>query len=539
MSRRWFSSSVLALALIAAMAAAVVDLARQAPLNVLIVTMESTRASDFTAENLPKTFAAAETGLRFTSHRTISAWTAPNIIALLGGVSPYAQGVHARDQALPADSRLPLEDLAKAGWRVAGLQSFMAVGVFDHLGVGFEPGKNLLPWLAALARAQRPFVLWHHYLETHLPYAPPESHRPVLDGLIARTDAAARARIEAVMTQPVIPASSVAFKPSDRAAIRALYLGNLRAFDDWFGNLWSFLERAGLLENTVVVLTADHGEELLERGHVGHASTTRAGHLYEEIVRVPLVLWAPKRLGIAVGVVERETHHPDIAATVMRLLGKTPSRPIDGRDLFAEGERAWDGMSSRAGYAEPDPARVTQFVYARKEGRWKLHIDMAGDAVTRRALYDLDADSGERTDVSAREVARAQRMEAAILAKRAIMRPPSMAQTHAAIPVERPIWIFPRQGAVLGYDDFGGRIRLEWRGVPDGAYVIAYEAGTGAQALSGELSVTGAVKDFGKIERAYWNRFIVPYRNFRVRVGVAGRPDLWSEWLELEAQAAP
>ena len=60
--------------------------------------------------------------------------------------------------------------------------------------------------------------------------------------------------------------------------------------------------------------------------------------------------------------------------------------------------------------------------------------------------------------------------------------------------------------------------------------------GTGAGALRGELQVRGARKDFGTIDRSYWNTWIVRYRMFRVRVRAAGPGTEWSPWLDLEAR---
>ena len=537
MSRRWLSSSAFALVFLAALAWWAWDDLRPKRLNVLVLTVESTRAADVTPENLPHVFQAAEGALRFENHRAVSAWTAPNILAILTGLSSFAQGVHARDQALPEGGHQPLDDLARAGWRVAGLQSFMLTSVFDNMGMAFEPGANLVPWLARARREGRPFLLWHHYLETHLPYAPAAPFAPDWRALMPPDDTGAVARIETVRTEAVIPAGTVAFKPSDRAAIRALYLGNLRAFDAWFAELWRFLDHSGLRANTIVVLTADHGEEHLERGLVGHASTTRDGHLHEEIVRLPLFVWLPPSLGIKAESFRHETRHTDILPSVLHWLGRGAA-PL-GFGLFATEARAWSAVSSRAGFAEPDPANISAFVFARKEGDWKFHLHMEGERVVRRALFDLATDPGERVNLVSREGERARRMEAAILAERGAMQPPRMTEARAERVAERPTWFFPAASGPLDYAAFDGRVRLEWTGHPKGAYVLQYEAGEGARMLAGELRVVGTAKDFGRVERDYWNTFIVPYRVFRVRVGPEGRADLWSPWLDLQARPAP
>ncbi len=521
------------------MVLAIGELATARRLNVIVLTVESTRASDFTEANFPRIFAAARDGTRFANHRAVSAWTGPNIIAVLSGLSPFAQGVHARDQSLPQGVVTPLTEMAKDGWRVAALQPFMEVSVFAHLGYSVGYGRDLKGWLAAQVRNRQPFVLWYHYLPTHLPYAPSPEHMPDWRALLPPGDAAAEKRVEAVMTEPVIPSGSIAFQATDRPAIRALYLGNLRGFDDWFASFWEFFNQSGLRDDTILVLTADHGDEQLDHGELGHASTNRHGHMPEEIVHVPLVIWLPPRLmsRMAPGVREDETWHSDIMPTLSDLLARRSSVAFDGRSFLTplSKDRAWSAVTSGAGYAEHDPNHIRRYVFARKEGPWKLQLETIDGVVTKRELYDLAQDPGELRNRVADEPERAASMEAALLAERAAMRPPSPVQAgKAAVSAERPAWVYPVGRTAMGYDDFGGKFRLEWTGAADQAYVIQYEVGEGWKAFSGEMQVTGTSKDFGAVERAYWDRWVVPYGRVRARVAPAGRNDLWSPWLDIQ-----
>jgi arylsulfatase A-like enzyme len=539
MSRRWFSISLAVTAFTIALLLALGEVANSRRLNILVLTVESTRASDFTEANFPQIFSAARSATRFSNHRAEAAWTAPNIIAVLAGLSPFAQGIHARDQTLPDDITAPLSELASDGWRVAGLQSFMAISVFDRLGLSVELGRDLRGWLAARIRNRQAFVLWYHYLPTHLPYAPSPEHMPDWRALLPRNDVDARRRIEAVMTEPVIPSGSILFQPSDRPAIRALYLANLKGFDDWFGSFWTFFNRSGLRDNTILVLTADHGDEQLDHGELGHASTNRHGHMPEEIVHVPLVIWVPPRLQTRLqpGLREDESWHTDIMPTLFALLDRTPKKMFSGRSLLTPGAgtRAWNGVTSGAGYAEPDPGHIRRFVFARKEGPWKLQLEIVDGAVTRRELYKLSDDPGETHNRIADEPKRAAEMEHALLAERAAMRPPSLARAvNTSVSAERPALVYPIGQPVMGYDDFGGHFRLEWTGAPDQSYVVQYEAGEGWKAFSGQMEVKGTVKDFGVVDRAYWDRWVVPYGRVRVRVRPAGRNDLWSQWLDIQ-----
>ena len=135
MKRPWFLAGVLALALPIAVGLWLRSGSRPESLNIILLTIESWRAATANRERMPNLFHAAAEGSQYVNHRAISAWTAPNIIAVLTGLSPFEQGVHARVQSVDAARKVFLEDLAARGWRVAGLQSFMTIDVFRNLGL--------------------------------------------------------------------------------------------------------------------------------------------------------------------------------------------------------------------------------------------------------------------------------------------------------------------------------------------------------------------------------------------------------------------
>ncbi len=540
MRSRWISISTAAAAFVALAGIAVEGLRAPPKPNVIILTVESARAEVMSPEVMPNVWRIARQGIRFTQHRAVSGWTAPNAISLLTGISPFVHGIQSRDQHVPADWDMPLEDLARDGWRVAGLQPFMQIPGFQELGLAVEPGADLFGFLAREARAREKFVLWYHYLDTHLPYAPPPPFRPDLVKLVPPGDAAALARVEKVTNLPAIPAGSVAFDAAtDRKAIHALYLSDFRAFDAWFARFWTFLERSGLRDNTMVILTTDHGEELLERGNVGHASTSHAGQLHEEIVHVPLIVWLPRSDPDAdwPRVMPAMTDHLDIIPTIFAALGETPPRPFAGRDLLdVPAHRVWRAVTSGAGFAEPDPYHVSRFVYSELDWPWKLHLVQVDGADAGTALYDLASDPAETHDVAAANPAIVARLKADLRPSVVAMRHPAPPTLEVAgAPTATPHWVFPPASGAYRYDDLNGQFRLQWTGRKDETYRIQYEAGSGLLSLAGAFDVTGTLRDFGTISRDYWDTWLVPYGTFRLRVGLPGRDDRWSRWIELRA----
>jgi len=538
MSSRSLSLSLGTGLLALAFAGALVEVLAPRPLNVVLLTVESLRADAVSPEKTPHLWRIVQQGTRFRRHRAVSAWTGANAVSLLTGLSPAEHAVHTRGQSVAPAWRTPLETLAAGGRAVAGLQPFMEIDVFADLGLAVSPGVSWRRWLAERAAAGEPFVLWYHYLETHLPYAPSPPFAVDWRRLVPDDDPSAAGRIAAVMKEPAIPAGSIDFRPGDAAAIKALYAAGVAEFDAWFAAFWRFLEETGLRRNTVVVLTADHGEELLERGNVGHASTTRAGHLHEEIVRLPLVIWLPpgdRRLPS--GARDRATDHLDIMPTVLGLLDEAQSLRLEGLSVLEPGARSeWFAMSTRAGYAEPEPESPTGFVFAASDGRWKLHLEERAGKEVAVELYDLDEDPEERRDRSHAAPEIVARLRSLIARKLAEARMPG--EPPAAEPVVSgppPEWVFPPRGGAYRYDDVAGRFCLVWSGPENAAYVIQYEVGEGLLGFDGSMEVAGPVKDFGTIDRRYWNTWIVPYSPYRVRVGYAGDDPKWSPWLELEA----
>jgi arylsulfatase A-like enzyme len=370
-------------------------------------------------------------------------------------------------------------------------------------------------------------VLWHHYLNTHLPYAPSEEFRGPYRELAEELDSPARARLDVVQTASTIPTGTVAFEHDDIPAVRALYLCGVAEFDAWFGTFWDFFNRSGLRDTTILVVTADHGEEIFERGNVGHASTTRAGHLHEEILRIPLFIWWPARN--EGNIVEGATDHTDIVPLLRNKLG-LPSQQ-EARD-----EDSYFAATSLSGYTETNPKKPSGFETALIEDGWKLRLRQLRDGPVTPHLYDLDADPDERNDLAQAEPERVAAMSQTLLPKLLSLwqSPTSNQFSSAKVDIARPEWTTPNTSRTVRYADIADGARLQWTGDPSGQYVVEYRAGHGPFALDGVLDVAGTTKDFGTVGKFYWRTWVVPYRRIRLRVMPAGHADLASEWIELK-----
>ena len=447
------------------------------PVNVILLTVESLRADRFTEDLAPNFFAAARHATAFKNHRSIAAWTGPNIIALLTGITPFEQGVHSRGQSIAMERDVSLERLARAGWKIGSIQAFAKTENFRNLGMPVSAGETFEGWIARRKLAGAPFFFWHHYLDTHLPYDPP--HQFIAqDVSFPHEGDAAYERIQAVRRRPAVRADSVYFNAADRPYIDALYEGGIRQFDAWFQQFWRFFNTTGLRDDTILIVTADHGEELLERNNVGHASTSTAGTLFEEVVRIPLFIWWPKRMGRIEGVVrEAPSDHLDVMPTVLDLLGDPYRLSLPGKSLLRKRETyQWIALTSRAGFAEADPDHIRNFVAATVQANWKLVAQADGRSLVAAQLYDLSTDPAETTNQAEARPEILMRLLPPLLKRLSTFTLPKSAEDRTdgrspAIGVA-PQWVFPARSRVVSWDDLQGRNFLQWSGSSAKSYVL-------------------------------------------------------------------
>ena len=164
---------------------------------------------------------------------------------------------------------------------------------------------------------------------------------------------------------------------------RVLYADSLAYADSQIARLIGHLKASGSWEETILVVSADHGEAFFEHGLAAHANG-----VFEEVVKVPLFIRAP---GLVPGLESRPAELLDVAPTLLGLLGLPPHPSHQGRDLLGR-----DPVSEpRSRHLISDTPWKTQLGILR--GRHKLIFD--GDA-GRFALYDLGEDPGESRDVS-------------------------------------------------------------------------------------------------------------------------------------------
>jgi arylsulfatase A-like enzyme len=340
-------------------------------LSVLLLTIDALRADRTTSDAMPALFALAKLSSTFTRAYSPTGLTLTSMSALLSA-RPVADMV---DNALTdGDMQAPFtlaSSFKAAGWRTAAFNSFgdlhpiMRRG-FDSIndewmdayagsGEAMLTSRTLAREALSFASASdAPFFAWVHFSDVHSPYK--FDH-----------DEHGRARTE-----------------DESYDLDVAYVGKALA------SLFGAMADRKLFERTIVVVSADHGEELMARGREAHGA-----NLFEECTHVPLVVWIP---GCAPRVVEKPVGTTQIGPTLGALAGV----PIPGWGLFdprplpvvTEATVGYDIQYKRAVVGE----------------RYKLIVDVANGG---RMLFDLTADPGEAANIYGSNAAAAAEMESA------------------------------------------------------------------------------------------------------------------------------
>jgi arylsulfatase A-like enzyme len=389
--------------------------------NVLVLLVDTLRADHLgpwgaSPSPSPHLDALAPKGVVFERAIAQAPWTLPSVATLFTGLYPRWHGVVGRswrhgtppgtkpdaDWAFLSDVLPTIATTAnRAGISTIGVSANPLVSRENNLAHGFETFVELrprkggeegwaradevnAPFLAWVDRNQgRRFFAWLQYMETHDPYEPaPGTRPPDPPGLNPEVRAGlVRNLAEAIRKGERPPLTDVELR-----YLRALYDGAITAWDVALDRLLAGLQARGILDHTVVIITADHGEEFQEHGLLGHRK-----QLFDESIHVPLMIVGP---GIAPERRADQVQGIDLFPTVAARLGVPPPSGLPGHDVLAadvpRDRRAWSETRYGAGPGGDD----IELDSLRSPGRkliWAPTIDG-------KQLYELPADPGEHTN---------------------------------------------------------------------------------------------------------------------------------------------
>ncbi len=514
----------------------------------------------------------AREGASFSQAYSSSGWTTPGLLAVLTGLDALGHGVDIRGRSISTEIQTLPDVLRQAGYTAPDIFFLTDIPNFHNLGFESYPERDkrlhdgdevLFHWLREIAEPDRPFFLYYHYRELHLPFDPGEPYEsmyldPVftsripLAGAVRRFLAAEKMRI--VQTHIHILRNTFEFSHRDRPWLQALYDAQIKRMDtEFFGRLRQLLQEEGLTGNTLIIVSADHGEELLEDGLIGHVSTFREGRLYEPVIRIPLIFWFP-------GVIEAgqdfdvPVQDVDIMPTVLELAGLDTPSSVHGQSLvpLMTGAHSWSRgplffETSGGGYTA-DPEQYARRYRAIRAGRWKLHHRVSEGEIK---LFDLDHDPREKHNLATArpEIADSLRgllddwvLERELTRYVPLLPDPAMAlegvaaetpDREPADPVDMPAEaveiLFPQEGDTLRYLGDDRRVQPRWTGPEHARYIVEYAVGDGDYHLSGEFVVDSSAPQYGPFSAWMWDA-VVLYNPFTFRIYPDGQPDAASPW---------
>lgn len=386
--------------------------------NIVCILFDSLRA-DFTepygaaGARTPFMTSLARSGVTFQHARSASTFTRASVTSLMTGVDPSVHRVYSYADSLATSFPSVAELLKEAGYRTIAFSgnptidqaSGLAKG-FDHFKADFrgwresheEPSWNMGPeekakiiWETHIKpylpeKGEAPFFVYLHELDPHFPYLPREPYRSMHEIPYAgnKDDLS---RFFSLLTFKEV-------MPLDRPALQYLisqYRGEISYIDAFLGWIISRLKEDKLLENTLIVFLADHGEAFSEHGTMFHGFS-----LHEEEVHVPLIFSLkgvlPESSKIAVNV-----SLTDVAPTILDLIGSAIPPGMQGGSLLPFLVRAPDPSANRETYAglQLFPSNHSHSVTDRG---WKFLFNTNDKDKSAYRLYDLQTDPEELDD---------------------------------------------------------------------------------------------------------------------------------------------
>jgi arylsulfatase A-like enzyme len=367
--------------------------------DIVVIVLDAARADRFSCygyqrPTTPAIDRLAAESLLFRRVFALAPYTLCSVPTMVTGLSFLDHGVVAHGDRLSAEATTLAEHLKSAGYRTAcisaspnnsralgtnqGYEDFVETWRVVARPQSADPfllSRLALDWLAA-DDGTAPIHLQLHYVPPHAPYAPPPEFDLFTDpGYQGRLDGG-HASINALDAGEPVP------RPQDLAHVSALYDGNLRTGDAAVAQVLEALAKRPRWRDTVVLVTADHGEAFLEHGRMSHNST-----VYDEMLHVPFVLRLPAGSRVSADL-DRLASLADIVPTLLALAGARPEDLPDACNLLAPPDPGGRFLVARTAGDSP--------LYALRTSRWKLLFAGSGMG----ALFNLAQDPGERRDLA-------------------------------------------------------------------------------------------------------------------------------------------
>lgn len=247
-----------------------------------------------------------------------------------------------------------------------------------------ELNKRVAQWFGNRKDKDKPFFLWLHYMDVHEPYVPEQKYVQAVDHSIKMTDDEMFGLFTDVLLKRDV---------SDKGKVellKKLYLAHLKEVDDSAGEFFGIMENAGVLDDSTVIITADHGDEFGEHGGLSHD-----GKMFSELIEVPLFIYDSSLENGKVN--DSLVSLIDVSPTIVDMFGLEPVDNFEGKSFLPIDEltnrdiRA-EAYSKRGRHEDKDPKEV----HCYRQGSLKIIYDEKDDSWQ---LYDLSSDPAEKNNI--------------------------------------------------------------------------------------------------------------------------------------------
>jgi arylsulfatase len=354
--------------------------------------------------------------------------TMPSYTSLYTGQHPMTHGIvsHPCDNELSQEAPFLPWILLKEGYTTCAIDSLMRTRLWFGRGYEYyidpslrhtllylastceELNERAIRWMGA--HTDEPFFLFVHYWDAHWPFTPPKRYRNLFYNGENPTDPNNRS-LDNWWSQPLGMAARATWLRTpeglitDADYVRALYDQEIRYLDDGVNQIVEAVEKLGLAENTLILVTGDHGESMTEHGilfdHHG---------LYDSTIHVPLIAHWPERLprGVRLPHMLQVT---DIAPTILEAAGIPAPREMEGRSFW----KLLTGEAETGGHDYVISVEATwQLKWSLRSHEYKFILSREPDVYGNppRELYDLVTDPLEETNIVEQQPEIAAAMEA-------------------------------------------------------------------------------------------------------------------------------
>ena len=375
--------------------------------NVILISIDTLRADHmslygYERPTTPRIDAFAAGARVFDRAYATSPLTSPSVVSMLTGLYPNHHGIRLLWQKVDAGSITIADHLRRAGYHAAAIVSNIVLsGPACGLNLRFdeyddrveEPESNrpdmlersarpttdaAIEWLHQRRFGDKPFFLWVHYIDPHGPYTPP-------------ADAPADFRHEQPLPIDAERIADYVREPdlTDGLEYVDRYDEEIAAVDREVGRLLDALARSGIGEDALIILTADHGEQMMEGEYEYFCHGLDVD---QSLIHIPLIVRHPS---VPTGRIPHTVSLTDVTPTILAVTGLPVPDRLDGRSLAGE-------IALRPAYAEGRDSSGTgglqrAFIYPGS----KVVVQHGRSNVVKRAWgFDLGADPNEKSPLA-------------------------------------------------------------------------------------------------------------------------------------------